>query len=303
MVQETPHLTSVPPEVLECIFDNLDLVNIKNVRLACKSLATVGPRFKTFFAQQTTDLTSDSLRQQRDLASHPHLCSAVSTLVVLATVIDTSELDRMIKTRRRRIAEVTGVFTTTSEPACTEAELHQAAADIEWMYTQQMYQKWQTLAESVDSLAEVLKLYGALDAINVDACVFKAPNKRVSTTEAGEWHPVFLRASEVYRITTLAIAKSHLSLKTLSIYRTTRRCSVPFDDITSLMTELASTTEFASTFSSLENLALSFSTRVETDFSKVVAAREGLTGAERAFHNAMVSFSTLDVVLIGYVLI
>jgi hypothetical protein len=207
----------------------------------------------------------------------------------MARVFVTSELDRLIKTKRRRVVEVTGVFTHISEPACTEAELDRAAADLEWIHSQQSYQKQQTMVESVDSLAAVLSLYGTLDTIDVDACVSNRPNKRISTAEAGEWHPVFIRASEVYRITTSAIAKSHLSLKTFSIYRNTPRCSVPSVNITTQMMELDSSTDFASTVSSLENLALSFSTRVETDFSKIEAARERLQGADRAYHNAMVS--------------
>lgn len=53
------------------------------------------------------------------------------------------------------------------------------------------------------------------------------------------------------------------------------------------MAELDASTDFACTASSLENFALSFSTRVETDFSKIKAARERLEGAERASHEAM----------------
>lgn len=178
MAQKRSHLTSIPPEVLERILENLDLGDIKNSRLTCKSLATVGPRFKTFFARQATDLTLDSLRQQKELASHPHLRSAVRTLVVMANVIDTSEIDRMIKTKRHRIVKVAGVFTHIREPLCTEAELSQAANDLDWMHSQQDYQKSQTVAENIDALAVVLSSYGTLDTIDLDACVTKGPNKR-----------------------------------------------------------------------------------------------------------------------------
>ncbi|KAE9369882.1 hypothetical protein N431DRAFT_485681 [Stipitochalara longipes BDJ] len=287
MAEERSFLLSIPLDLIEYVFENLKLDDIKNVRLTCKRLSTIGPRFKSFFAKQTTDLSSDSLRQQKALASHPLLRSAVSTLVVMAAVIDTSELDRMLKTRRHRVVEVNGPFTTTTEPDCTEEELAQAAKDFAYMDSERTRQKDRTLDESIDSLAAVLTLYGTIDTIDMDACITKGPNKRVSAAQAGEWPPVFIRASEVYRITTSAIVKSQVRLKTLLIYRATPRCSVTSFDVTAHMSQLEALPGFASAAASLENFALSFSTRVQTDFSKIEAAREQLEGAAAAFHNAM----------------
>ena len=289
MAEEMCPLTSAPLEIVEFLLQNLELEDIKNVRLTCKYLATIGPRFKRFVAQQTTDLSVESLNDQRELASHRELGSAVATLVVMASVFDTSELDEMCKTKMKRSVERTGVFTETSERECTDEELTKATSDLEWMHAQQAHQQSQTLAESVDNLASVLRLYGIMDTIKIDACVTQGPNERVSTAKAGEWHPVFVRASEVYRITTSAIAKSEILLKKLLIYRVTPRCSVPSFDVTSHVAELEGLGGFIPTFSSLENFALSFSTRVQTDFSVIEAARDELEGAEEAYHNAMVS--------------
>jgi hypothetical protein len=289
MAEERLFLTSIPLDIIENIFENLKLDDIKSVRLTCKGLSTIGPRFKSFFAKQTTDLSSDSLRQQKALASHPQLRSAVSTLVVMAAVIDTSELDRMLKTRKHRIVEVKGPFTMTTETECTEEELAQATKDLAYLISERTCQKNRTLDENIDSLATVLSLYSTLDTIDMDACVTKDPNKRVPVVHAGEWPPVFIRASEVYRITTSAIVKSRVLLKTLLIYRATPRCSVTSFDVTTHMSQLEALPGFASTAASLENFALSFSTRVQTDFSKIEAAREQLEGAAAAFHNAMVS--------------
>ncbi|KAL5327810.1 hypothetical protein ACEPPN_005515 [Leptodophora sp. 'Broadleaf-Isolate-01'] len=280
-------MTAIPPDVVGIILDNLELVDVKSIRLTCKYLSTVGPRFKHFIAQQTTDLSVESLRSQRELASHPQLRSAVKELVVMAAVFDTSELDRMLKTKRRRIVEVKGPFTTTTETGLTDDELLQAASDLEWMHAQQTHQRIQTLPESIDALAAVLRLYGALDTIDVDACVTKSPRTRVSTAQAGEWHPVFIRASEVYQITTSAICLSGVSLNSLLIYRETPKCSVTSFDVTSHMAKIEAMPGFASAFSSLENFALSFSTRVQTDFSKIESARDGLEGAAAAYHNLL----------------
>jgi len=206
----------------------------------------------------------------------------------MAAVFDTSKLDRMMKTKRHRVVEVTGPFTTTTEPNCTKEELDQASADLDWMHSQQDYQKVQSLAESADSLAGILSLYGTLETIYLDACVYLGPNERVPTTRAEEWHPVITRASEVYQITTSAVAKSRVSLNSLLIYRSTPRCSVPSIDVTVHMSQLEAIPGLEPTFSELENFALSFSTRVETDLSKIKAARARLEGAEAAYHNAMV---------------
>ena len=288
MAKQSCALTSMPLDILGIILDNMGLVDIKNTRLACKYLSTIGPRFKSFIAHQTTDLSVESLQSHQELASHPQLGPAVETLVTMAAVFDTSELDRMIKTKRRRIVEVNGPFTSTTEPELGDEEYAQAKSDLAWMHAQQAHQRTQTTDESIDALARVLRLYGTLDTIDLDACVTKGPHVRVSAAQAGEWHPVFVRATEVYHIMTSAIAKSEVSLKTLLIYRETPRCSVPSYDMTSHIAKLEALPGFASAFSSLENFALSFSTRVQTDFSKIEAAREGLEGAAAAYHNAMV---------------
>ncbi|KAG4436886.1 hypothetical protein IFR05_007649 [Cadophora sp. M221] len=220
-------MTAIPLDMVGIILDDLELADVKSIRLTCKYLSTIGPRFKHFISQQTTDLGVESLQRQRELASHPQLRSVVTELVVMAAVFDASELDRMLKTKRRRIVEVKGPFTTTTEPGLTDDELLQAASDLEWMHAQQTRQRIQTLPESIDALATVLRLYGALDTIDVDACVTKSPRIRVSTAQAGEWHPVYIRASEVYQITTSAICLSGVLLKSLLIYRETPSCSLP----------------------------------------------------------------------------
>ncbi|KAK0120829.1 hypothetical protein ONS96_011030 [Cadophora gregata f. sp. sojae] len=293
MAKQSSALSSMPLNILGIILENLQLVDIKNTRLSCRYLAIIGPRFKTFVAHQTTDLSTESLNKLRELASHPQLRSAVETMVVMATAFDTSELDRMVKTKRRRIVEVNGPFTSMTEPALTDDELAQAESDLVWMHAQQIHQRTQTIPESIDALAAVLRLFGTLDMIDLDACVTKGRYLQVSAAQAGEWHPVFIRASEVYQITTSAIAQSELSLKTLLVYRETPRCSVPSFDVTSHMAKLEASLGFRSAFNSVENFALSFSTRVQTDLSKIEAARDGLEGADAAYHNLMVIAASL----------
>ncbi|KAH7327311.1 hypothetical protein BKA65DRAFT_510349 [Rhexocercosporidium sp. MPI-PUGE-AT-0058] len=289
---KTPCLmTAIPLDIVSIILDNLELSDVKSTRLTCKYLSAIGPRFRSFVVQQTTDLDVDSLQRQQELASHPQLRSAVTKLVVMAAVFDTSELVRMLKTKTRQIVDFKGPFTTVSELALTNDELLQAASDLEWMHAQQSRQKIQKLPEIIDALATVLRLYGALDTIDLNACVTKGPRLRVSTAQAGEWHPVFIRASEVYQITTSAIALSGLSLNTLLVYRATPSCSVPSFDVTSHIAKLEALPSFASAFSSLENFALSFSTRVKTDSSMIESARDEIQGDDAADDDSSDSMS------------
>jgi len=197
---------------------------------------------------------------------------------VVAAIFDTSELDRMLRTKTRQTVEAKGVFTTTWEHKLSDDELAQATSDLKWMHAQQNHQRLQTMPETIDALAIVLRLYGTLNMLDIDASVTKRPHVRVSTAQAGDWHPVFVRASEVYQVTISAIALSGVLLNTLLVYRQTPRCSVTSFDVTSHLAQLEASSDFTSSFSSIENFAISFSTRVQTTFSRTEPARDESNG-------------------------
>ncbi|KAL2013888.1 hypothetical protein VTN00DRAFT_1413 [Thermoascus crustaceus] len=254
------NLNHVPPEVVEKIIKYLDLNTIKSLRLTSKVFGErcLGPRFKSFLKQQTTDLTEQSLWSLCTLASHPELGPAVKNLTIMATVYDASKLERILSTKKRRIVESSGPFARKEEREALSNE------------------------SVIDSLASALRLLGRLDSVDLDATVVQGPNVTVSTA-TGEWHPIWILASQVYCLTMSAVARSGVAVDTVTVYRNTPRCSVPSCDITAHVEKLdAGHLTFAGT--SIKNLALSISTKVETDFHKITAARERLEGADRAFH-------------------
>ncbi|CZT49583.1 uncharacterized protein RSE6_10453 [Rhynchosporium secalis] len=222
----------------------------------------------SLFVQQTTDLSVKSLQQQKDLASHPQLRLSVKRLVVNAVIFDTSVLDHTIKKKSRRIVEYNGPFTTSTEVGFSNDEVSQAESDLKWLHAQQSKQKLQTVSQSIDTLATIFRLYGTLNTIDLDAYVVQDCHAKVSTDKAGNWRPVFIRALEIYKITTSAIAASGILLKTLFVFCDTLRCSVTSFDITSCFTELEAIPGFTSAFLSLEKFAISFSTRAKTRVSR-----------------------------------
>ncbi|CZS99651.1 uncharacterized protein RCO7_07949 [Rhynchosporium graminicola] len=217
----------------------------------------------SFFVQQTTDLSVKSLQQQKDLASHPQLRLSVKRLVV--------NTDCGVQW---------SLHYTSTEVGLSNDEVSQAESDLKWLHAQQSKQKLQTVSQGIDTLATIFRLYGTLDTIDLDAYVVQDCHAKVSTVKAGNWRLVFIRALEIYKITTSAIAASGILLKTLFVFRDTLRCSVASFDITSCFTELEAIPGFTSAFSSLEKFAISFSTRAKTRVSRSKRAQlEGGTAA------------------------
>jgi hypothetical protein len=288
------NLDHVPPEVAERIIQYLDLNTIKNIRLTSKALAgqCLGLHFKSFFKQQKTDLTERSLQRLRVLAAHPELGGpgVVRNLTIVATVYNSSEVQRILSTKQQRVvgSSSSGTILSTSYKRCTEEELSAAQSDLAWLRAQQAEQEALSDESAIDSLASALKLFERLDSIDLDATVIQRPNLTVSTT-AGEWHPIWIRASQVYCLSMSAVARSGVAVETVTIYRNTPRCSVPSCDITAHVRKLDADCCLAS----IKNFALSTSTKIETDFRKIAAAGEQLQGAKSVFHEAFGSTAGL----------
>jgi hypothetical protein len=232
----------------------------------------------------TTDLTKESLDELNALACHPELGPAVKSVTVIANIYDTSELGRMLSTKRKRITTRTGPFTSTTEPRCTNDELLQAMRDVEWLRTRTEHLNSQPEGLTISTLESALCAFGKLDVIDFDASVTLAPGKVAGPEVAPEWHAVWTRAAQAFRITTLAMARSKVQVETLSIYRNTKRCSIPSADITDHAVALENS-GFAEAGKYMQNLALSMSTAIVRDFSKVVEARERLTGIQRLYQD------------------
>ncbi|KAL8706507.1 MAG: hypothetical protein Q9201_000439 [Fulgogasparrea decipioides] len=221
----TVDMQSLPAEIIDKIAGDLDLQSLRNLRLACKLLSCYcGTCFKSFFKSQHTDLTLNSLQQLSQITHHPKLGPAVQELTILATVYDTSELDRTLATKRRREFEQQGVFSVTTVPQATREQLDEARRSREQLFTEMEQQQRMMRDESdVQLLADALRGLGKLTILAVEATVVEGFGGYTPTPSAREWHPIWIRAAQVYRSAMLAIAHSRVAVDSLQIYRASQR--------------------------------------------------------------------------------
>lgn len=283
-----PHLDRVPPELIERIAENLDLPSICNLRLTCKVISnrSYGPRFLSFFRQQKTDLTSKSLQRLCQITTHPLLRSAVESLTVLAVVYHTSKLDDMLKTGCQHTVIKEGVFFKTKLRRVTQEELDEARANREELLAQMQKQKEMTGNMSdVQLLTDALGSLGKLATLKLEAAIAQDPSGYTSSSSVREWHPVWIRAVQVYRIVMLAMGRSGIAVKNLRIYKASQRCSVPTYDIHEHMPALEAS-NFAEVAKYIKSVSLSVSTKVDTDMQKIAEARANLPEVDLGYHEA-----------------
>ena len=281
-----PSLNGVAQELVDNIVDHLNLTSISSLRLACRRLGDrcCGQRYKSFFRQQALDLTPERLQRLCHIAAHPKLGLAVRVIEVTAVVYDTSELERMLSTKRRRIHEWRDGLSTTTEAQLDPGELDEAESSFDRLVSQRRQQEKMRRDESdVQLLADALRMLGMLDVLALEADVDQGNHNQLipTSTAACEWHPIWIRASQVYGVVMSAIARSQIRVDTLTIYKQSLRCSVPTFDVNKLLSGLGST-NFAAAAQHIRSLALSASTKVETDAQKIADARAGMSEVDDA---------------------
>lgn len=279
-------LDGVAQELVDNIVDHLDLTSISSLRLACRRLGDhcCGQRYKSFFRQQALDLTPERLQRLCRIAAHPKLGSAVRVIEVSAVLYDTSELERMLSTKRRGIHEKRSILSITTEPQVDRGELDEAETRLDRLVSRQREQEEMRRDESdVQLLADTLRKLGTLDVLALEAAVDQGNQNQLipTSTAACEWHPIWIRASQVYGIVVSAIARSQVRVDTLTIYKKSLRCSVPTFDVNKLLPVLGST-NFAAAAQYIRSLAFSASTKVETDAHKIADARAGMSKVDDA---------------------
>ena len=287
-------LPTLSTKLVEMILENLDLPSIKSIRRTCKSLErkSQGLWMKRYIRHQKTDLSQESLNSLNELASNSKLRPAVQVLTIVATVYDMSEVEQMLKTKRKTIRGQTGAFSVVEQPLCTEGELEAAHDDLKWLQNKQREFSAQSSEAVLNSLATVLKSFRVLEVIELDAVVVLGKSKTGSTTTSREWHPIWMSAARTYDIALLAIARSKVQTEFLTVYRTTPRCSVTSWDVTAHLDKLEAD-GFAESGQHIKNFALSFSTRVPVNFPVIEDARNRLVGAARAYHDVFGSTAGL----------
>lgn len=262
-------LMSLPSLVTEDIIQYLDLDTTKKLRLSCKALSEqcIGPHFKSFYRQQTTDLTEESLQSLYALASHPTLGPAVKDLTILAVVTDYSELEEVLSSGMQRKVTSLGAIQSVSCRESTEDELFMVHADLKWLQARQEELQLPEILVT-ESLASILGLFGALDSISLDTgIVLGRDNTEPYSSE--KFDEVWTRAKTVYSLTMTAVARSGVTVDTLSIYRDTLRCSIQTCRITAHTANLDPADRLSFAGKSVKNLALSISPEIPEDFDMV----------------------------------
>ncbi|KAL9601179.1 MAG: hypothetical protein Q9219_002679 [cf. Caloplaca sp. 3 TL-2023] len=262
-----PSLAGIPQELLEAIVEDLELDSLCNLRLTCRTLRELlyCPRFKSFFARQTTDLTLQSLERLRQLAAHPKLGPAVRTLRILAVVIDVGKYNYRVVTKSRRVHEYSRVSSITSEAQAGEVEIEEAQQSSEQLLTlQQEQQKMIRNNSELHGLVGALRIWKQLDTVALQAAVVQTPGQYTLASSLRDWRLVWIRAAQVYRTVTEAIASSSVMIHTLDICKRSTRCRIPIWDIRDHMSMLQSV-DFAATAKHIRNFFLSVSVVDETE--------------------------------------
>ncbi|KAL8991986.1 MAG: hypothetical protein Q9169_007471 [Polycauliona sp. 2 TL-2023] len=289
MMNSNPSLHGIAQELIDRIVGGLDITSICSLRLTCKALGDrcCGQRYLDHFGGQLVDLTTYSLRRLCLIAAHPKFGPAVRTIAITAVVYDTSELERMLQTKRQRIQEKQGMFTTTTEPQASQDELDEAQRNLARLHSGQNEQQQMRRDESdVQLFADALRKLGTLEILTVEAAVDQGnQHQLVNSTAVRDWRPIWIRASQVFTIVMSAIERSEAAIQTLAMYNQSLRCSVPTSDINELAPMFRST-RFMSAAKHIRFIALSVSTKVATDPRPLADAMADMSEVELAYFNA-----------------
>ncbi|KAB8211894.1 hypothetical protein BDV34DRAFT_184428 [Aspergillus parasiticus] len=280
---------TLPPEVFETVLAYLDLESVKALRLTSQSLAQrcLGPRFLGTIQQPIFDVSSHNLRSLRALSCNPTLSKRIYALTFLATNLESSELERNVRTGRYIKRRSNGPFCTAIGVEYTPEELSSAISDLNWLKDQQEARANESSDEMVELLQLALKGFSELDSIYFDGAFIVGRTQREST-QKGKWHPLWMRASHIFSLVVKAIVQSGASVKKLEVYRSTPRCCIPSSHITSYMSDLdQGKLEMLST--DLQTLKLSMSAEIDNTLDITAMDKDPLgefeKGCEELFNS------------------
>ncbi|KAF3917676.1 hypothetical protein AA313_de0208784 [Arthrobotrys entomopaga] len=281
-----PGLLRLPVELFENVIQDLDLPSINNLRLSCKTLVekSLQSFSKRYISNQYTDLSQESLHRLTVLSQHPIFGKAVKNLIIVAAIFDLSIAEGMLKTKTKTIRESRGAIHSVSYPQCTEQELADAQADVDWLRARQTERDQLGSDTVAASLAELLTAFGSLQGIYLRVDIVqgrRTPTGSRSPTQ--EWISIWKVAAQFFDISMIAIARSGVKLDSLSIYRETRGISVPTFTIQTLLHKV-DLEAFKETGKHIKKFTINTSTRVPIDAASVREAAEQLEGANRAYH-------------------
>ncbi|KAJ5766309.1 uncharacterized protein N7511_003925 [Penicillium nucicola] len=259
-------LEKFPQEVFETVLKFLDLNTIKALRLTNRRLSEIciGPRFLGFIQQPSLDVSPQSFRSLHSLACNPALSKVIHSLKFVATSFDSTELAKNVASGKYVVRTVKGPFFEATTMKYTPEELFNANSDLEWLKEKQELRASESSSEMIGLLRIALQKFSGLEFIHLDGAVITGPRcTQRKSTEHGEWHPLWMRASHVLSLVLTAMVQSGVSVKKLDVYRNTPRCCIPSGHITSYVSGL-SPNQLAGLSKDLVSFAISLSAEIQT---------------------------------------
>lgn len=266
--------TTISPELLETILTYLDLDSIKTLRLTNREFAEkcLGPRFLSFIQQPIVDVSTQNLRSLHALACNPALGKMIHSLTFLATSLDSSIAEKNVISGTHTVRRNHGPMFEATVTKFSPEELATAKSNLNWLKEQQKARANERISEMIELLQLALEGFPALHSIHLDSAFIIGPTERGSASQ-GNWHPLWMRASQVFFIVVTAMAQSGVSVKKFDAYRHTPRCCIPSGDITVYISAL-DPKQLDTVSKDLESLELSMSAEVPNGVDSAKAQRK-----------------------------
>ncbi|EHA25768.1 hypothetical protein ASPNIDRAFT_43818 [Aspergillus niger ATCC 1015] len=260
----------LPTELFEALLSYLDVDSIKTLRLTSGKIAKrcLGPQFLACIQQPVLDVSSENFRSLLALSRNPELSKKISSLTLLATIMDIPGLEKNVKDGYYIIERSHGPIFERVGVDYSPEELCNAKKDLIWLKEQQEARERDSSSVLIGLLRFAIEQFGELDAINLDSAVIRGREERRSLKHK-EWIPLWTRAADVFSWVTTALAQSKASVKRLDIYQSNRECGIQSGNIRD-ESLLYDRTELEISCKGLESLEMSISGDIQDalDYNK-----------------------------------
>lgn len=213
----------LPAELASMIAVDLDISSVAALRQTSRFNSRLfTPILLQLLKNQNTDLSITGLQRLQNLAASPLLSGAVTTLTLTCLYYHYDLCNRGMH---------------LCAPQCPTIRDPQAVCLCklrrEWIMDQRSDQELSTGEEMFDVLVFALRNFNNLRHINLEASVVLDVNVRKAPEQvpAMHWRELWTNAIHSYRILVLSIASAGICLDSLSIYQSTRKCSIPTHEV------------------------------------------------------------------------
>lgn len=214
-------LRALPNELFNQVLTHLDLLSIKNLRLASPVHAAkcLSPAFLTYYVQQETDLTPTSLQRLRQISIHPTLGPAVKRLTVVAVFHDPSCLLVRIRRLRDPLRGARLMRLLGDGDAARNTELLDKIGQLYKIMSSRHEQQGQFSDDIVESLAHILGNFGSVDVLSLTTRILQPEFGYVTGgSQSVNWNCLWADCHRLLKVVTSAMTVSKVNVSTLSVF-------------------------------------------------------------------------------------